>query len=242
MLLERKGSFMKESKLGVTGESLIMCKTLLTSEQTVPKDSMFRDDLFRATCDKIQDKNEARVIRSITPYIMSPNPQLKVGATHLEHVIEGVNETWTGNIAVEGPLSKPDYSVGFRRSAFSDDRLKKLDKLIGSIFDTSLFVATCQMYFPFLTCEVKCGAAALDVADRQNAHSMTVAVRALIELFKSMKREKELNREILAFSVSHDHSSMRIYGHYSVSEDEVTTFYRHPIHRFDFTALDGKEK
>ncbi|KAH7630644.1 hypothetical protein B0T09DRAFT_356872 [Sordaria sp. MPI-SDFR-AT-0083] len=39
------------------------------------------------------------------------------------------------------------------------------------------------MYFPFLTCEVNCGAAALAIADRQNAHSMTLAVRAIVELF-----------------------------------------------------------
>ena len=44
-------------------------------------------------------------------------------------------------------------------------------------------MATYYMYFPFLTCEVKCGAAALDVADRQNAHSMTLAVRGIVELF-----------------------------------------------------------
>lgn len=98
------------------------------------------------------------------------------------------------------------------------------------------------MYFPFLTCEVKCGAAALDVADRQNAHSMTVAVRALVELFRSVKREEELDRKILAFSISHDHNSVRIYGHYPVIRDNDTTFYRHPIHNFGFTALDGKEK
>ena len=96
------------------------------------------------------------------------------------------------------------------------------------------------MYFPFLTCEVKCGAAALDIADRQNAHSMTVAVRALVELFRSVKREKELDREILAFSVSHDHTAVRIYGHYPVIEGDKTTFYRHPIRKFDFT--DGEEK
>ena len=98
------------------------------------------------------------------------------------------------------------------------------------------------MYFPFFTCEVKCGAAALDIADRQNAHSMTVAVRALVELFRSVKREKELDREILAFSVSHDHRSVRIYGHYPVIKGDETTFYRHPIHELSFTALEGKEK
>jgi len=242
-LLEGKGSYMKESKLGVTGASLARCKTFLNSEQTVPKDSLFRDDLFQATCDKVQDRNEARVIRSITPYIVPSAEDLEtLGATHLEHLIEGVNECWTGNIAVEGPLPRPDYSVGFRRSAFTDEQLKKLDPLIGSVFENSLFVATYRMYFPFFTCEVKCGAAALDIADRQNAHSMTVAVRALVQLYKAVKREKELHQEILAFSISHDHRSVRIYGHYAIVEGDKTTFYRHPIHTFDFTALNGKDK
>lgn len=62
-------------------------------------------------------------------------------------------------------------------------------------------MATYFMYFPSLTCEVKCGAAALDVADRQNAHSMTLAVRAVVELFQYVERENELDREIIAFSI-----------------------------------------
>ena len=66
------------------------------------------------------------------------------------------------------------------------------------------------MYFPFLAREVKCSAAALDIADRQNAHSMAMAVRGIVELFRLVKREKELYREILAFSISHDHSTVRI--------------------------------
>jgi hypothetical protein len=98
------------------------------------------------------------------------------------------------------------------------------------------------MYFPFLTCEVKCGAAALDIADRQNAHSMTMAVRGVVELFRLVKREKELYREILAFSVSYDHRTVRIYGYYPVIDGKKTTFYRYPIREFSFTELDGKEK
>jgi hypothetical protein len=46
----------------------------------------------------------------------------------------------------------------------------------------SFFMATYSMYFPFLTCEAKCGAAALDIADIQNAYSMTMAVRGIVEL------------------------------------------------------------
>ena len=98
------------------------------------------------------------------------------------------------------------------------------------------------MYFPFLTCEVKCADAALNIADRQNAHSMTLAVRSVVELFKLVRREKELHREILAFSISHDHSSVRIFGHYAIIEENRTTFYRHPIREFSFTELDGRDK
>ena len=71
---------------------------------------------------------------------------------------------------------------------------------------------------------------------------MTLAVRGVVELFRLVKREKELHREILAFSVSHDHRTVRIYGHYPIINGIKTTFYRHPIHEFSFTTLDGKEK
>ena len=219
-----------------------LCRTLLTTDQIVPRDSLFRDDLFKKTCRKLKDRNEAMIIRDITRLIVPSAQNLAIyGATNLDHLIESVNEGWTRSIPVEGPRPQPDYSVGFKRSAFSVEQLNKLNPLLGDIYDTSFFVATYLMYFPFLTCEVKCGAAALDVADRQNAHSMKIAVRSIVELYKAVKREKELNREILAFSISHDHSSVRMYGHYAVIEEE-TTFYRHPIHKFDFTALDGKDK
>jgi hypothetical protein len=72
------------------------------------------------------------------------------------------------------------------------------------------------MYFPFLTCEVKCGAAALDVTDRQNAHSMTLAVRGVVELFRLKNHAEELNRKVLAFSIPHNHRTARTYGHYPV--------------------------
>lgn len=71
---------------------------------------------------------------------------------------------------------------------------------------------------------------------------MTLAVRGVVELFRLVKREQELHREILAFSVSHDHRSVRIYGHYPVIEGKKTTFYRYLIRTFDFTEMDGKEK
>lgn len=103
-------------------------------------------------------------------------------------------------------------------------------------------MTTWQMYFPFLTCEVKYGIAALDTRNRQNAYSMTLAVKGHVELFKFLNHQKELHREILAFSISQDHQTMRIYGHFPIIVGNKTIFYRHLIREFSFTELDGKEK
>ncbi|KAH7175950.1 hypothetical protein EDB81DRAFT_874766 [Dactylonectria macrodidyma] len=67
--------------------------------------------------------------------------------------------------------------------------------------------------------------------------------RGITELFRLVKRKDEIQRQILAFSISHDHRSVRIYGYYPVlDKEDDPKYYRHPIHTFDFTALDGKEK
>ncbi|KAI1130518.1 hypothetical protein F5Y10DRAFT_235414 [Nemania abortiva] len=244
-LLETKGSFMDKSDLGIANESKKICELLLRTVQKNHQDSLFRSDIFESTCRNVEDRNEARVIRDITPLIVPPAEILcAYGAKHLRHLIESVNEGWNNSIPLTSIRPQPDYSVGFRREAFTDTQLAKLSPFIGNFIagDRSFFMATYYMYFPFLTCEVKCGTAALDVADRQNAHSMTLAVRAVAELFRAVKRESEVDRVILGFSISHDHRSVRIYGHYPVICGKDTKYYRHPIRTFDFTELDGKEK
>ncbi|OXV07751.1 hypothetical protein Egran_04486 [Elaphomyces granulatus] len=245
LLLSTKGSFMDESKLGITEKSKETYLKLLDVKQTVPSDSLFRDDIFKRTCQNIQDRNEARVIRDISLLIVPSAETLATyGAEHLNNLIDSTNEGWNNSIPLTGTRPQPDYSVGFKREAFTKDQLNKLSPFIGDFIagDQSYFMATYYMYFPFFTCEVKCGAAALDIADRQNAHSMTLSVRAIVELFRLVGREMELHQEILAFSISHDHRSVRIYGHYPVIDGKDTKYYRNPIRTFDFTELDGKEK
>lgn len=244
-VLAAKGSFLGKYNGGITDASKELCRTLLETEQSIAEHSLFHDDFFEQTCDSVRARNEAMVVRDISPLICPSAQVLGIyGANHLKPLNESVNEGWNSAIPLYGPRPQPDYSIGFGRSAFTDDQLQKLVPFVGEVTDTftSYFLATWQMYFPFLTCEVKCGAAALDVADRQNAHSMTLAIRGIVELFRLKNRAEELNREILAFSISHDHRTVRIYGHYPVVDGAKTTFYRHPIHTFDFTAMDGKEK
>ncbi|KAK2608475.1 hypothetical protein QQS21_002937 [Conoideocrella luteorostrata] len=244
-LLATKGSFMDKSDLGITESSKKTYCALLSAEQATPNESLFRDDIFEQTCRSVEDRNEARVLRDITPLIV-PSAELFAiyGSTGLKCLIESVNEGWNNSIPLTSTRPQPDYSVGFRREAFTKDQLTKLSPFLGDFLfgDQSFFMGTYYMYFPFLTCEVKCGAAALDVADRQNAHSMTLAARGVTELFRAVKREDEVHRQILTFSVSHDHRSVRIYGHYPVIDGKETKYYRYPIRTFDFTELDGKDK
>ena len=236
---------MGKPTLGITEKSKGTYLNLLNTEQTIPNDSLFDDELFEETCEMIRNKNEARVIRDISQLIV-PSAEILAarGAKILKILIESVNEGWNNSMPLTGTRPQPDYSVGFKREAFTKDQLDKLAPFIGDFIsgDQSFFMATYYMYFPFLTCEVKCGAAALDIADRQNAHSMTLAVRAIVELFRFVDREMELHREILALSISHDHRAVRIYGHYPVIEGKDTTYYRHPIRTFDFTEMEGREK
>lgn len=150
----------------------IFCKILLERDQTVPQDFLFRDDLFKRTCEKVRNRNEALVVQNITRLIVPSAENLAIyDAEHLNHLYETINEGWNSMAKYEGTLPQPDYLVGFGRSAFTQEQLNKLKPFVGkpgSKF-TAYFMATTRMYFPFLTCEVKCGAAALDLADRQNA-------------------------------------------------------------------------
>ena len=249
--LKEQGSFLDEFHQGIEENSKNECQNLLNTEQTVPKDydTLFRDDVFQSTCAKLRDRNEARVINDIARLIVPSAETLATcGATDLEILIVGMNERWNESIPLtpSGTHPQPDFCVGFQRSAFTREQLKKLEPFTGNIFAriklSSFLLATWRINFPFLTCEVKCGLGGLDIADRQNANSMTLSVRGLVELFRFVKREKEIHKKILAFSISHDDKAARIYGHYPIIDGDKTSFYRHSIKNFDFTSEEGKEK
>ena len=235
---------MDEHVLGIHKDSEDLCQRLLEKEQPTPTNSIFSDHVFKTACKRLQGKNEARIIKDLTPLIVpSAETLATLGAEHLDIVAESVNEGWNRCVPVTSTRPQPDYAVGFGKAGFSEEQLCKLQPFLGGVSDLSYFMATYYMYFPFLACEVKCGNG-LEVADRQNAHSMSVAVKAVVELFKGVGREKELHRQILGFSFSHDHGSVRIWGHYPVIGDgeNKTTYWRYPIRKFDITERGGLEK
>ncbi|KAF2790958.1 hypothetical protein K505DRAFT_419475 [Melanomma pulvis-pyrius CBS 109.77] len=246
LLLEAKGCFMHESDLGITEKSKNMYLALLQAQRTVPPESLFRDDIFKRTCRNIQDGSKGRVVQDISRLIVPSAETLATfGNRTLGPLAESVNEDWFNSIPLTKTYPKPDYSVGFKMEAFSKEQHEKLAPFIGDIInEVSFFMATNYICFPFLTCEVMCSRGDLEIANGQNAHSMTLAVRAMVKLFQLAGREEEIDREILAFSVSHNHESVQIFGHYPVLNryDRHATYYCHPIRKFFIADLDGKEK
>ncbi|OJD20229.1 hypothetical protein ACJ73_08437, partial [Blastomyces percursus] len=137
IILGTKGSFMGKSELGIIDESRDLCQRLLETEQTIPKDSLFRDDVFDNLCEMIRNRNEPKVIQDISRLIVPSAQTLAIyGAKHLEVLIESVNEGWDNSISVTKPRPQPDYSVGFGRSAFTDVQLDKLKPFVGEIADS----------------------------------------------------------------------------------------------------------
>ncbi|KAI2470182.1 hypothetical protein F4781DRAFT_185783 [Annulohypoxylon bovei var. microspora] len=242
-ILVTKGIFFDKYESGFSATSKDICKMLLEGQQAFPNDSLFQDSLFQATCEAIRKANEARLVRDISPLIVPSAETFALrGDKHLDILIESVNQSWSSAILIIEDYPQPNYSLGFRQEAFTESQLKRLESFAGELVDNSYFRATESIYFPFLSSQVGCGDMGLEIADRHNMHSMTIAVRGIVELYKLVKREKELNGEVLAFSISHSERKVRIYGHYAVDDGSQTSFYRHLLRRYDYTALNGRDR
>jgi len=248
--LKEYGSFMDEHELGITADSESLCQQLLESPQPVPQLTLFSDDeSFMKTCSRMKGEKDTKVIQRLSPFIV-PSAEVLAdrGDKHLVVVRETANACWTNaepfinppgsgfaSDSRPGPHPQPDFGFGFDRGAFNAEQLQKLQPFFGDLLlDSSLFAATYQMYFPFLTCEVKCGDGGLDVADRQNAYAQSTILRGLYSLFRIVGRERELHREINGFSLSHNDEDVRIWGHYAVIDGKNVKFYRHLIWKFIF--------
>ena len=237
------GIYMSDAKEGPSDASRKLFQQLLVKRYTVPERTIFSDNVFEEAVRKISGKNEARVVQDIARLLVPSGETLAtLGEERFESLVESVNESWGKSIPATGARPQPDYAVGYDESAFPPHLTKRLGAATFDIDNLSPFMATWYMQFPFFASEVRCGDAALNIADRQNAHSMGIAARGIVELFKLVDRQNELHREILTFSVSHDHRSVRLYGYYPIINDAQVKIHRHEIYVFDNATLNGRDK
>ncbi len=240
VVLETKNSFMRMSPAGVVDEDRRLCERLLREDQPILQDSMFDDNRFEEFCSHLQDRSEARVYLDLHPLLVPSAENLFVrGQRSLQHLIEGYNDRWAKAIPFYGSRPQPDHTVGLKWSVFTELQRHKLGIEPTS---KSYYTAREDIFFPFLTSEVKCGKQALDLADRANANSMTIALRGVVELFRKARRPMDVHRRVLAFSISHDHNIVRLYAHYPEIDGDKTSFYRYKIKQFDYSDGGGVEK
>lgn len=85
---------MHKSPLDITDKSRNLYKTLLNTEQPAPKNSLFVNNTFEKICEKLLNKNKARVIQDISRLIVPSVEQYALHTKHLEYLdlTESVNE------------------------------------------------------------------------------------------------------------------------------------------------------
>ncbi|RMD40941.1 hypothetical protein DV735_g4211, partial [Chaetothyriales sp. CBS 134920] len=199
----------------------------------------------------VQNRNEGRVYRDLTPLLV-PSPALLsvsgVQGQSLDNIAEEISVEWSRCKTLGGPKPKPDFALGISPAAFNEEESAKLENY-ASFERLARF--TDNIFFPFLLCEVKCGNEAINRADRQNMHSSSMAVRAIVKLLQSLgdhNDANDLNGQILVFSISHDNERVKIYGHFPIlsssGKTTTTTCYRFPVASFvlNFDGSQGWKK
>ncbi|KAL6881112.1 hypothetical protein J3F83DRAFT_758090 [Trichoderma novae-zelandiae] len=231
----RFGTYMREDPHGLGPEATTLYKGLLEGAQAPPQNSLFDDNVIDETCERIRYRNETTLFRDITPLI-APSAELLALRDHQPHLgllCESTNEVWSSSQPVIRIQSQPSYSVGFKAEAFTEEQFNKVTDFFEELCaeETSPMMGTPHMFFPCFSLEI----GPMAIAERQNVHNMSVAMRGVVELFRGVCREAELHRQILGFSISHNHCQVEIAAHYPVIYGDLTNFYRRVIHSFDFS-------
>ncbi|KAI4154068.1 MAG: hypothetical protein LQ340_001923 [Diploschistes diacapsis] len=223
----------------VSPDSKVASQGLGKMECTAISPTIYSEDKILQVIDLCQNTNEAMVSRDITTLILPPIKALHLtdDAKRFKDFTDQVRAQWHETWVLAGPRPEPDLAVGFLYSAFTESANEKLTNYTSV---ENLTRPTNEMCFPFLMCEVKCGDKGLDYADRQNMHSCSVAVKALLKLEQKADQYREKDKQfesllgkILVYSISHDQNDARVWGYYALVEGGKWTYYRYHIGKFD---------
>lgn len=152
--LREAGIFMnQEPGLSVSDTSQELCTTLLDSFFPPPTNSLFRDQSFLLILEEVRNDNEPRVQRDVLPLLVPCASLLFVHdrIAQCRHLAARIQGEWTKITTLAGPQPTPDYAVGLKPSAFTDEEISKLQDYTASNSATQFRDG---LYFPFLVCEV----------------------------------------------------------------------------------------
>ncbi|OQN95107.1 hypothetical protein B0A48_18881, partial [Cryoendolithus antarcticus] len=224
-------------------ESQAVCQALLDVGELAPAYNSCSEAIYIRMFQRASKGNEERVRRDLTPHIV-PSAELLYlldGEHALQNVREELSGDWTKCGLLGGTQPRPDHAYGLSSAAFTEDERVKLENFT-SINNPTKF--TESMYFPFLLCEAKCGKRNINDADRQNVHSASIAVNAIIQLCRAAGggSAESLTGHILVISISHDNERVKIYGHFPIIRDGRTTFHRYYLHDYSLDGHYGRDR
>ncbi|KAK5105707.1 hypothetical protein LTR62_002351 [Meristemomyces frigidus] len=227
----------------VAVESKNMCEDLLNVRGLAPAYNSCSEETYIKVFQRATKRNEERVRRDLTPHIV-PSAELlhlRDGESELENIREELSVDWTKCSLMGGTQPRPDGAFGLSSQSFSEVERAKMDNYT-NIDNPTKF--TESLYFPFLLHEAKCDKKNVSEADRQNIHSASIAVRAIVRLCRASGEDhaQQLNGWILVFSISHDHERVKIYGHFPLIRDGRTTFHRYNVHNYNLNEHYGRER
>ncbi|KAK1044086.1 hypothetical protein LTR74_018349 [Friedmanniomyces endolithicus] len=227
----------------VTADSKDMCQALLGLDELAPAYNWCSEEMYIRIFQRASKRNEERIRRDLTPHIV-PSAELLYlvdGEIALENVREEMSGDWTKCSLLGGTQPRPDYAYGLSSATFTGEERAKLENYT-NINNPTKF--TESMYFPFLLCEAKCGKKNINDADRQNVHSASIAVNAIIRLCRTAGEDsaQSLSGHILVFSISQDNERVKIYGHFPIIRDGRTTFHRYYVHDYSLDGHYGRDR
>lgn len=221
----------------VSSDSKIACQELRKMKCAIISPTIYFENKILQMIDLCQNTNEAMASRDITTLVLSSIKALYLtDEARYKDLTDQVRVQWHESWVLTEPRPEPDLIVDFLHSAFT---VSENEKLTNYTSFENLTRSISEMCFPFLMCEVKCDDKKLDYADRQNMHSCSVAVKALLKIeqktdqYRNDKQFESLLDKILVYLISHDQKDARVWGHYALIEEEKWTYYRHHIAKFD---------
>lgn len=239
VVLETKGSFMRSSDAGMAEEDKELCERLFTTTQPIVSDPLFSDDHIDRFLSNLCGRSEARIYLDLHPRLVPSVENLHIcGRGEFAGLIEGHNDPWVKSIPFYGPRPQPDHTYGFRWSNFTEQQRRKL---MIEPTEKSYYTAREDIYFPFLTAEVKCGKQGLELAEKPNLHSMTIQMRGIVDLYRKINRPQDVHRRVLGFSISHDEYAERIHAYYPEINGDETTYWRVKLKDFSLGSDHGKD-
>lgn len=233
--------------LSPTAAYRALCYDMGTKTRLVPSNTVFQGEFFKTTCEKMRKRNKATLLADITPLLVY-RAELLVQVDELppklnpKHLREGFGERWTHCIPlIKDCVPQPDYCVGFHFSAFTRNQRRVMSQLLKPS-NHAHFLANDCIRFPFLTCSVSDSEEDFEQADRQNTYNASVAVNAFVQFYKLWDQQSELDRRILAFSISHNHETVRLYAHYPRIDGARISFHREKITEYSIPDVSGAER